>query len=157
VADRIVVMDVGGIAQVGTPQEIYANPRSQFVANFIGEMNFLPAETIAKDLIRIAGTFDCCCDTGAAACNAPVTAAIRPEDIQLVGKANGQRNVFHAMLNRIEFLGPFVRAHVAGAALGPVTLRADLPAGLVHTLGAAEGMAVDIALPAERLRIYQSA
>lgn len=43
-ADRIVVMNQGKIEQIGTPSEIYLEPASHFVANFVGEMNFLPAE-----------------------------------------------------------------------------------------------------------------
>lgn len=40
-SDRVVVMNKGAIEQVGSPQEIYHRPRSRYVADFIGEMNFL--------------------------------------------------------------------------------------------------------------------
>jgi putative spermidine/putrescine transport system ATP-binding protein len=43
ISDRIVVMNRGGIEQIGTPEEIYDNPRTRFVAEFIGDMNFIPA------------------------------------------------------------------------------------------------------------------
>jgi ABC-type Fe3+/spermidine/putrescine transport system ATPase subunit len=42
-SDRIAVMRAGCIEQVGTPEEIYHRPRSRFVAEFIGQANFLPA------------------------------------------------------------------------------------------------------------------
>jgi len=42
-ADRLAVMDAGILAQVGTPQEVYRNPASPMVAEFIGETNFIPA------------------------------------------------------------------------------------------------------------------
>ena len=45
-ADRIAVMDQGRILQVGTPDDIYLKPNSRFVADFIGQMNFLPARDI---------------------------------------------------------------------------------------------------------------
>lgn len=43
-SDRIVVMEKGKIAQIGTPSEIYETPNNRYTASFIGEMNFLPAE-----------------------------------------------------------------------------------------------------------------
>jgi iron(III) transport system ATP-binding protein len=49
-SDRIVVMNQGKIEQVGTPEEIYARPRTKFVADFIGKQtNFLPGEVAKKD------------------------------------------------------------------------------------------------------------
>ncbi len=48
-ADRIVIMKDGYIAQAGTPQEIYQKPNSEFVAKFIGRANILDAKVLAKD------------------------------------------------------------------------------------------------------------
>jgi ABC-type spermidine/putrescine transport systems, ATPase components len=47
-SDRVVVMNKGAIEQVGTPQEIYNNPRTQFVASFVGTLNFLEARVVEK-------------------------------------------------------------------------------------------------------------
>jgi len=47
-ADRIAVMDAGELLQVGSPDDIYLRPNSRFVADFIGQMNFLPAQRILK-------------------------------------------------------------------------------------------------------------
>ena len=46
-ADRIAVMNEGRIEQIGTPEEIYRRPSSRFVADFIGESNFLEVERVA--------------------------------------------------------------------------------------------------------------
>ncbi|WP_069812270.1 ABC transporter ATP-binding protein [Streptomyces sp. TP-A0874] len=56
-ADRIAVMDQGGLRQIGTPAEVYRRPTSTFVASFIGStpMNLLEAE-VRSDWIRVAGT-----------------------------------------------------------------------------------------------------
>ena len=56
-ADRIVVLDKGRIAQVGTPLELYDRPANRFVAEFIGSpsMNFLPGEALGKQANMVAG------------------------------------------------------------------------------------------------------
>jgi spermidine/putrescine transport system ATP-binding protein len=48
-SDRIAVMDQGDVLQVGTPAEIYEHPNSRFVADFIGETNFLPCKVIGRE------------------------------------------------------------------------------------------------------------
>lgn len=47
-ADRIAVMNRGKIEQIGTPQEIYNNPKSEFVADFIGHVNFIDQDTVDR-------------------------------------------------------------------------------------------------------------
>jgi multiple sugar transport system ATP-binding protein len=56
-ADRIVVLDFGTIAQVGTPRELYESPANLFVAEFIGspKMNILPCTVAAGNTISMAG------------------------------------------------------------------------------------------------------
>ncbi|NJK72292.1 MAG: ATP-binding cassette domain-containing protein, partial [Synechococcaceae cyanobacterium SM2_3_60] len=51
-ADRVVVMDKGSIAQVGTPLEIYREPANPFVAQFIGSMNLLCGEVLDRQTVR---------------------------------------------------------------------------------------------------------
>ena len=48
-SDKIIIMEKGVVAQMGNPQEIYYNPRSEFVADFIGEANFLKGPMVSKD------------------------------------------------------------------------------------------------------------
>jgi len=55
-SDRIAVMNEGRVLQVGTPQEIYENPNSRFVADFIGETNFIPARVEQTDPHLIIST-----------------------------------------------------------------------------------------------------
>lgn len=58
-SDRIIVMNKGFISQIGTPKEIYYHPQNEFVADFIGEVNFLPAKvTEVKDETKSV-TVDC--------------------------------------------------------------------------------------------------
>ncbi|MDO5348851.1 MAG: ABC transporter ATP-binding protein [Lachnospiraceae bacterium] len=59
ISDQIIIMSKGKVEQIGTPREIYYHPNSRFVADFIGEANFLNAEVLAvngeKAKIRVAG------------------------------------------------------------------------------------------------------
>lgn len=55
-ADRVVVMDAGQVAQVGTPQEIYQQPASAFVAHFVGLQNIFPAQIIESNGSTLAKT-----------------------------------------------------------------------------------------------------
>lgn len=59
-SDRIIIMNKGVVAQMGTPQEIYYHPNSEFVADFIGEANFLKGVCKGLDgdhaLLEVAGT-----------------------------------------------------------------------------------------------------
>ena len=85
VSDRIILMDNGGIAQAGTPAELYAEPASLFVASFIGEASLLDAELVAIDGARAAvrlGPF--AFDLLRRGCaRGSVKLAIRPEAITL--------------------------------------------------------------------------
>ena len=49
ISDKIIIMDKGVVAQMGTPQEIYYHPNSEFVADFIGEANFLKGKVLDKN------------------------------------------------------------------------------------------------------------
>lgn len=54
-SDQIILMNKGNVEQMGTPQEIYYHPRSEFVADFIGEANFLEGTVIGQDKIEVQG------------------------------------------------------------------------------------------------------
>ena len=87
-SDKVVVMSDGMIQQVGTPEEIYNEPKNVFVADFIGESNIVDGIMLADKKVRMAGhTFDCV-DAGFAK-NEPVDVVIRPEDIDIVPADQG--------------------------------------------------------------------
>ncbi|WP_439366085.1 ABC transporter ATP-binding protein [Bradyrhizobium sp. DASA03005] len=54
-SDRICLMRMGGIAQLGTPDELYFHPNDRFVAEFIGESNLITGQVVGKDKVLIAG------------------------------------------------------------------------------------------------------
>ena len=87
-SDRVVVMDSGKIQQVGTPQDIYNEPKNAFVADFIGESNILDGIMLADYKVKFFGRTFKCLDAGFAP-NEPVDVVIRPEDIDFVPVAEG--------------------------------------------------------------------
>ena len=88
-SDRVVVMNNGVIAQIGTPEEVYNEPVNAFVADFIGEANIINATMIDDCKVSIFGkTFDCV-DKGFGR-NAPVDVVIRPEDIEVIPPEEAQ-------------------------------------------------------------------
>ncbi len=88
-ADRIAVMDHGKVLQVGTPEEIYETPANQFVADFIGETNFVRGTLIKKEgeagTVRIDDqvTFKATLGDPSIPVDSGVSIAIRPERINL--------------------------------------------------------------------------
>ena len=82
-SDTIVVMRQGTIQQIGTPQDIYNEPRNAFVADFIGESNIIDGTMLRDYKVVFAGHKFDCVDKGFGE-NEPVDVVVRPEDIRLV-------------------------------------------------------------------------
>nr|WP_319488266.1 spermidine/putrescine ABC transporter ATP-binding protein [uncultured Caproiciproducens sp.] len=82
-SDTVVVMDKGAIQQIGTPQDIYNEPKNAFVADFIGESNILDGVMREDYLAEFAGHPFKCVDKGFKK-DEPVDVVIRPEDIDVV-------------------------------------------------------------------------
>ena len=88
-SDTIVVMDKGCIQQIGTPEDIYNEPKNAFVADFIGESNIIDGVMVRDKLVKMYGREFPCLDGGFAQ-NEPVDVVIRPEDIDIVPVDQGQ-------------------------------------------------------------------
>ena len=82
-SDRIVVMNGGVIDQIGTPQDIYNEPKNAFVAKFIGESNIVSGIMHDDFDVEFAQKRFVCVDSGFAK-REPVDVVIRPEDIRVV-------------------------------------------------------------------------
>ena len=112
-ADRIVVMSMGAIEQVGTPDEIYANPQSTFVANFIGTMNMVKGAVSGGKIAAGAFTHDAPMPDGEA------ILGIRPEDFAVAETGT------ELMVKRVVNLGPFLLAEGAHADGTAITVHLD--------------------------------
>ncbi len=148
-ADLIAVMNGGRIEQLGPPEEIYARPRSEFVARFIGASNVLKGKALDAGHVAIAGAAVACSGL-ALVPGADVALSIRQHEIGIGTTEPGLReNVIPAVVARNVFLGNS-RDYVAeigdGTAVRVVT-------GPEHNI--ARGSRVWLSLPAERCRVLE--
>ncbi len=88
-SDTIVVMNEGKVQQIGTPTDIYNEPKNAFVADFIGESNILEGTMIKDYLVNFHNAEFECVDKGFGN-NVPVDVVIRPEDIKIVQEDEGK-------------------------------------------------------------------
>ena len=88
-SDTIVVMKDGFIQQIGTPTDVYNEPKNAFVADFIGESNIMRGTMIRDELVEFEGRQFPCVDKGFGE-NMPVDVVVRPEDVKLTEPADGQ-------------------------------------------------------------------
>jgi multiple sugar transport system ATP-binding protein len=118
-ADRIVVLNAGRIEQIGTPQELYRDPATRFVAGFIGAptMNFVPA-TVTGDRVVLPGGGTMSLD-GRRLPDGPIVLGVRPEHLS---EATGELD---AVVDVVEPLGSDTLVTVK---LGDATLTARLGA-----------------------------
>ncbi len=152
-ADRIVVMNHGAIEQIGTPLEVYREPASPFVADFIGMMNFIAGTVVGPGAVRLGG-LELACDADGGGPGTSVTLAIRPEDIVVQGVRGDEENAFEAQVEAMVFLGSLFRVDLVAGAMGSVRLRAELPVELVRRLDVAAGHRQCFRIPRERIRVY---
>jgi ABC-type Fe3+/spermidine/putrescine transport system ATPase subunit len=113
ISDRIAVMREGQIVQVGTPQELYMNPKSLFVANFIGESNFLEgsiAEIIGDKLgIELRGGAKVHAFGKGLTKDERAVVVIRPEVLNVEKKSYQGKNLLRGVVEKITFEGTFIR------------------------------------------------
>jgi iron(III) transport system ATP-binding protein len=157
IADRIVVMNMGIVEQVGTPAEIYNRPASQFVADFIGAMNFFAGTAVGPNQVRV-GTLQLTCQPNGHDQGEAVVVAIRPEDIRVVEPTEEiQLNCIEIEVGPIEFLGSYVRTRFHHPAFTEEPLTAEISQNLVRRRDIQPGNHLLVQLPAERIRVFDGA
>lgn len=157
-ADRIVVMKQGSIEQVGTPLEVYCQPKSLFVADFIGETNKYPG-TIGPDGSARIGDLVLQCGGHDLPAGSEATVVIRPNDIVPHGVAhdsgsaagNGE-NLIEVRIESMEFLGSFWRTHLRSSRIEDLV--ADFSINAERRLTLAEGMTILVELPESRVLVF---
>ena len=128
-SDRVAVMRQGGIEQVGPPAELYEAPRSRFVADFLGESNFVDGTVMGpggpgRYRVRARGGLEL--EGVAAAALSPgqaVTAAIRPEKLTPANGASPGQNVCRGAVEELIYAGDATRYRVSLGPDGALTVR----------------------------------
>jgi ABC-type Fe3+/spermidine/putrescine transport system ATPase subunit len=108
IADRIVVINAGRIEQVGTPQQVYEHPATQFVASFIGRVNLLPGQIVDGALHLLGRTYPSAADDWPT--DDFTVCAVRPERVRLT---HAEDAPLVGTVQEVTFLGPIVRYQVA--------------------------------------------
>lgn len=148
VADRIVVMNHGLIEQVGTPMEIYREPASPFVADFVGKVNVMPVRVSGGEMKF--GALCLPCD----GVDRDAKIYLRPEDVLARPIAAGDAHVFDATIEKIEFLGSFCHVHVASPALGGHKLTVYLSLNFLSEQSLQVGSSLPLKLLPERIKVF---
>jgi putative spermidine/putrescine transport system ATP-binding protein len=152
-ADRIVVMHAGRVEQVGTPETIYDHPATPFVAEFIGQCNFLPGHVHAPHreapMFRAGDGLAFPLPPGVSVSHGQRgTVALRPEAIALLGREEPPApgaTIVDAVVQRVTYLGALRQYRVKTAA--GTELRVECQVGPLGTQAQpmAEGTAVRLA------------
>ncbi|MFN4140399.1 putative 2-aminoethylphosphonate ABC transporter ATP-binding protein [Aestuariivirga sp.] len=153
-ADRVVVMNHGVIEQIGTPTEIYREPASLFVADFVGSMNKFEVTANAPESVSF-GAVNLVCHKHGLAAGSKAILTLRPEDVipSELGQGDG-RNQFKALVRDMEFLGSHWRAWLTSEAFGSQDLDAHFSINAVRRLSITQGVMLTVELPAERLHVF---
>jgi len=152
-SSRLAVMEGGHVAQVGTPTEVYEQPATAYVADFLGVANLLDAEctgSLGDGLRSIRmGSFDL--RASGATTNGPVRLVIRPERVRVLSAQDGpvDDNCVPAMVERIVYVGSVTQVYLrltTGMALQALVANHDGPPDWP------EGTPVHVSLPVDGLR-----
>ena len=100
-SDTVVVMDKGRIQQIGTPEDIYNEPKNAFVADFIGESNIVDGVMLEDRKVAFSGHVFDCVDSGFEK-KEPVDVVVRPEDVDIVAEDKG---MLKGVVTSVTFLG----------------------------------------------------
>jgi spermidine/putrescine transport system ATP-binding protein len=111
-ATRIAVMSNGRIQQIGTPSEIYHRPSSRFVADFIGESNFLPVRTDGG-AARLADGRAVPCALNGWHGGTAATLMVRPESVHVGGPNEAPAGALRGSIVQTSFLGSQTRVAIA--------------------------------------------
>ncbi len=156
-SDRIAVMSRGRVEQVGSPKEVYEEPATAYVADFLGVSNLMTARAMGPGAggCRVAiGTSELVAGRGDTGATGEVKLVIRPERVQVHPRGSAGPNRIPGMVERTVFLGPTMQIIVQlpenRVVNAVVTNRSE-------SEGYPQGEPVDVHLPAEDLRVLPPA
>ncbi len=148
-SDRIAVMSAGRIEQIGTPEEVYEQPATVFVADFLGVSNLMDARADGDGVVRI-GDFRLRAGCGELAARGPVKVVARPERLGLLGHGVSHENCLPGMVERTVYVGAVLQV-ITRLATGE-TVQASI-ANTGASTGYAQGTPVLVHVPPDALRV----
>jgi sulfate transport system ATP-binding protein len=140
-SQHIVVMHEGRVAQAGTPREVYDQPKTPFVASFVGGANVLTGQ-VGADGRAAVGAFAVQAPAGARS-GAQVHAFVRPHDVKITpaeaapGEAGGGDDVAMGKIERLAVVGGYVKVSLKLPDGAPMTV--EMSRSEIEALGVAEG------------------
>ncbi|CAN5888259.1 ABC transporter ATP-binding protein [soil metagenome] len=156
-ADRLAVMSGGRIEQVGSPREVYEEPASAYVADFLGVSNLLEAEAVGTDSdgrcrVRV-GELELLASHGHTSARGPVKVVVRPERVRVEGPKKTGENRLPGKVERVVYAGAISQL--------VVTLERGTPIQCMLTNDGADssfdrGAPVSVCLPCEALRVLRT-
>ncbi len=153
-ADRIVVMKEGTIEQIGTPADIYLDPATPFVADFVGKTNLLPAQPAGEGRVQV-GDQRFQCDTGTMQGLGGLRVFFRPEAVQVRGVNGATPNSAAAVVEKVEFLGAYSRLTFRLSGIDQ-PLIADMSVNDMAEFHPRPGDTLRVSLPPDRLRVFEA-
>ena len=152
-SDRLAVMSGGRIEQVGSPTEVYQEPRTAYVADFLGVSNLMDAVATGSSNGRCTvkvGSFEFSADRGETTASGDVRITIRPERVRLEPREATGENRIPGMVERLVYLGSTTQLMVRLA-------QGDIVQVMVPNQGGEllyeQGTPVSVFLPADALRV----
>ncbi len=155
-SDRLAVMSNGLVEQLGTPAEVYQEPATAYVADFLGVSNLLDVDVIGPDgdgmSVRL-GDITLRAAQGSVRTPGPARAVLRPERVQLLPHGGSGPNQVPGMVERLVYLGSTTQVLVRLAA--GTSVQAMVP-NTGDTVPWQHGTPVSVLLPPEALRLLRA-
>jgi spermidine/putrescine transport system ATP-binding protein len=148
-SDRIAVMNGGRIEQIGTPEAVYEQPATVFVADFLGVSNLMDAVSDGDGGLRI-GEFGLRAGCGDLAARGPVKVVARPERLALLPHGAPRENCVPGMVERTVYVGANLQV-ITRLATGQTVQASIANTGEPTTY--ASGTPVAVHVPADALRV----
>ena len=161
-SDRVAAMNEGGLAQVGTPTDLYLRPNSPFVADFIGKMNFVEGEYLGsherRAVVRLSEgttleTAKALNGSAGLSKGSPVRLAVRPERLRLAPRGSGGGTALPGRVEEAIFVGSFQVFLVGLEGRDGEALQVQLPVD-GERVGFAKGDAIDLVLDGAAVHLF---
>ncbi|WP_051258770.1 putative 2-aminoethylphosphonate ABC transporter ATP-binding protein [Chitinibacter tainanensis] len=155
-ADRVVVMNHGVIEQIGSPETIYRKPATRFVADFVGQCNWLSGTVLSPGYFRLGNAAIAAHSLAHHPTGRQVEVFLRPEDVILHPRWEAGPNMALGELKQLELLGSQYRMTLQVADWGGITLQADLNHHQLASLNFRDGQRIPVQLPANCLQCFST-